>query len=129
MDCIRTRLTAIAPAICTVTFAAAAQADPAGKWRVAFSSQAGNDGTFTLRIAPEGGAAVEVETKVAANSSAGKVAKAVRDLLRTSLGEDYHVETDDGEDVVIGREGKTPKFEVTLACSTLTRLGVWIKKE
>jgi hypothetical protein len=112
-----------------ISFAAAAQAEPSGKWRVAFSSRAGNDGTFTLRVAPEGGAPVDVETKIAASSSADKVAKAVRDSLRASLGEGYHVETDDGEDVVIGREGKTPKFEVTLACSTLTGLVVWIKKE
>jgi hypothetical protein len=96
---------------------------------VAFSSRAGNDGTFTLRVAPEGGAPVDVDTKIAANSGADKVAKAVRDSLRVSLGKGYHVETDDGEDVVIGREGKTPKFEVTLACSTLTGLVVWIKKE
>ena len=124
MDCIRTRFTAIAAVICMVSFAVAAQADPAGKWRVAFSSRAANDGTFTLRVAPETAAPVEVETKIAANSSADKVAKAVRDSLRTSLVEGHHVETDDGEDVVIGREGQTPKFEVTLACSTLTRLGV-----
>ena len=129
MDCIRSRWTAIAAAICLGTLATAAQADPAGKWRVAFSSRAGNDGTFTLRVAPEGGAPVDVETTITANSSADKVAKAVRDSLRVVLGEGYDVETDDGEDVVIGREGKTPKFEVTLACTNVTGLEVWIKKE
>ena len=40
-----------------------------------------------------------------------------------------HVETDDGEDVVIGRTGKTPKFAVTLASSTLTGLEVGIRRE
>ena len=72
---------------------------------------------------------MDVETKIAAKSGADKVAKTVRDSLRASLGEGYHVETDDGEDVVIKREGKTPKFEVTLASSTLTGLVVKIKKE
>lgn len=129
MDRMGARLTAIAAIICLGSLAAAAQADPAGKWRVAFSSRAGNDGTFTLRVASEGGAPVDVETKITASSSADKVAKAVRDSLRMSLGEGYHVETDDGEDVVIKREGKTPKFEVALACTNVTGLEVWIKKE
>ena len=39
------------------------------------------------------------------------------------------IETEDGEDVVIGRSGKTPKFEVTLASSTLTGLEVGIRRE
>jgi len=129
MHRIRTRLTAIAAIVCVCSLAAAAHADPASKWRVSFSSRADNDGALTLHIAPEGGAAVDVETKITAKSSADKVAKTVRDSLRVSLGEGYHVETDDGEDVVIKREGKTPKFDVTLANSTLTGLVVKIRKE
>jgi len=129
MDRIHSRLTALAGIICLGSLAAAAQADPAGKWRVEFGSHADNDGTLTLRVAPEGGTPVDVETKITAKSGAGKVAKAVSDSLKVSLGEGYHVETDDGEDVVIMREGKTPKFEVTLAGSTLTGLVVKIEKE
>ena len=129
MDRVHSRLTALAGIICLGSLAAAAQADPAGKWRVEFGSHADNDGTLTLRVAPEGGTPVDVETKITAKSGAGKVAKAVSDSLKVSLGEGYHVETDDGEDVVIMREGKTPKFEVTLAGSTLTGLVVKIEKE
>ena len=53
----------------------------------------------------------------------------MRDSLKVSLGDGYHVETDDGEDVVIKREGKTPKFEVLIASSNLTGLVVNIRKE
>ena len=53
----------------------------------------------------------------------------MRDSLKVSRGDGYHVETDDGEDVVIGRTGKTPKFEVTQASSTLTGLQVSISRE
>ena len=129
MDRIRTGFAAIAAAICMGSIAAGAQADSAGKWRVEFGSRPDNDGALILRISPEGGTPVDVETKITAKSSADKVAKTVRDSLRVSLGKGYHVETDDGEDVVIGREGKTPKFEVTLAGTTLTGLDVKIKKE
>ena len=86
MDRIRTALTAMTAAICMGAFAAGAQADPAGKWRVAFSSRPDNDGALTLRITPEGGVPVDVETKITAKSSADKVAKTVRDSLRVSLG-------------------------------------------
>ena len=129
MDRVHSRLTTLAGIICLGSLAAAAQADPAGKWRVEFGSHADNDGTLTLRVAPEGGTPVDVETKITTKSGAGKVAKAVSDSLKVSLGEGYHVETDNGEDVVIMREGKTPKFEVTLAGSTLTGLVVKIEKE
>ena len=129
MDRIRTGLTAVAATICLGASAAGAQADPAGKLRVGFGSRPDNDGALTMRISPEVGAPVDVETKITAKSSADKVAKTVRDSLRVSLGKGYHVETDDGEDVVIGRGGKTPKFEVTLAGTTLTGLDVKIKKE
>ncbi len=106
-----------------------AQADPAGKWRIELDDHADNDGTITLRVSPEGGTPIDVETKVVARSGAEKVAEAVRDSLKVSLGDGYHIETDDGEDVVIGRSGKTPKFEVTLASSTLTGLEVGIRRE
>ncbi len=128
----RSRLGPVAAAFAALgvgVFATIAQADAAGKWRIAFGHRAANDGTITLRISPEGGVPVDVETKIPARSGADKVAKAVRDSLKVSLGEGYHVETDDGEDVVIGRTGKTPKFELTLASSTLTGLEVNIRRE
>jgi hypothetical protein len=121
--------TAFFVAIGHAMIATIAQADPAGKWRIEFGSHADNDGVITLHVSPEGGTPVDVETKIVARSGADKVAKAVRDSLKVSLGEGYHVETDDGEDVVIGRKGKTPEFEVTLAGSTLTGLEVKIGRE
>src|SRR4030095_8036058 len=106
---------AIAAVIVLAASASVAQADPAGKWRVQFENSTYNDGTITLRIAPEGGAPVDAEAKVTKGSGAGFVAKAVRDALRASLGEGYDVETDDGQDVVIRTKGQTPKFDLTLA--------------
>jgi hypothetical protein len=111
------------------TIATIAQADPTGKWRIEFGDRADNNGVLTLRVSPEGGAPVDVETTIPAKSGPDRVARTVRDSLRVSLGDGYHVETDDGEDVVIKRRGKTPKFELTLANSTLTGLQVKINRE
>lgn len=120
---------AVLAAISLATIATLAQADPAGKWRIEFGDHADNDGVLTLRVSPDGGAPVDVETKITAKSGLERVAKTVRDSLRVSLGEGYHVETDDGEDVVVGRKGKTPRFYLRLASSTLTGLQVKIKRE
>ena len=106
-----------------------AHAEPSNKWRIKLNHRADNEGTIVLRVAPIDGTPIDVETKVPANTGENHIAKLIRDALKATLGEGYHVETDDGEDVVIGREGKTPKFEVTLAGTTLTGLDVKIKKE
>jgi hypothetical protein len=110
-------------------FALSAQADPAAKWRIEFGSYARSDGALTLRISPEGGTPVDVETKITARSSADKAAKALRDSLKTSLGAGYDVETDDGEDVIVRAASKTPKFEVSLGSSTVAGLSVAFHKE
>lgn len=120
---------AVVAAICLGAIATVAQADPAGKWRIQFDDRPDNDGTITFRITPEGGTPVDVETKITTRSSPNKVADTVSDSLKVTLGEGYHVETDDGEDVIIKRRGDTPKFEVTLASSSLTGLQVKIKRE
>ena len=116
-------------AISLAMIATIAQADPSGKWRIEFGSHADNDGVITFHVSPEGGTPVDVETRIVARSGADSVARSVRDSLKVSLGEGYDVETDDGEDVVVSRKGKTPKFEVTLANSSLTGLEVKIGRE
>jgi hypothetical protein len=122
-------MTALVAAVSLAAVASVAQADPAGKWRVQFGSSTSNDGSFTLRISPEGGTPVDVETKVTKGTGATTLARSVRDSLRASLGDGYDVETDDGQDVVIRAKGKTPKFDVTIAGSTLSGISVRYKKE
>jgi hypothetical protein len=120
---------AVTAAAVLAAAAGMAQADPAAKWRIQFGSSAYDDGTITFRIAPAGGTAVDVETRITKSSSAGRVASAVKDSLKASLGEGYKLETGDGQDVIIRAKGETPKFEVTLAGSTLAGLNVRFKKE
>jgi hypothetical protein len=53
----------------------------------------------------------------------------VKDSLKAALGEGYKVETDDGQDVIVRANSKTPKFDLTLAGSTLAGLSVRFRKE
>lgn len=126
------RLRTVAAFLAALVLAAAAsiaQADPAGKWRIQFANYTNNDGAITFHLAPEGGSAVDVETKISKGSGATTVARSVKDAFKAKLGDGYDVETDDGQDVIVRAESKTPKFDLTLAGSTLAGLSVRFRKE
>jgi len=112
------------------TFAAlAAASDPAGKWRVVFDHWAENDGELVLRIAPLNGTPIDVTTQVTKNMTENKVADLLKAALKTQLGKGYKVEVDDGEDVLIKKSGKTPKFVVTLVSTSVTGLEIKIRHD
>ena len=67
-------ISAIAAAIVLAASASFAQADPAAKWRMQFENSTNNDGSITLRMAPEGGAPVDMEANMKKGSGAGFVA-------------------------------------------------------
>jgi hypothetical protein len=107
-----------------------AQAKPSGNWRVEFNHQADNDGTIVLRVAPVegGGAPVDVETKIPKGTTENNVADLVVASLKATLGtKNYRIGTDDGEDVVIKKRGKTKNFELTMVSTTLTGLEIKVK--
>jgi hypothetical protein len=108
-------------------FASMAAAEPQSKWRIAFDHWAENDGELVLRIAPLNGTPIDVSTKITKNTTENAVADIVKGALKAQLGKGYKVEVDDGEDVLIKKSGKTPKFEVTMVSSSVTGLNVKIK--
>jgi hypothetical protein len=110
-------------------FASLASAEPASKWRVEFDHWAENDGELVLRIAPLNGTPIDVSAKVPKNMTENQVADLVKGALKAQLGKGYKVEIDDGEDVLIKKSGKTPKFEVSMVSSSVTGLNVKIKKD
>jgi len=110
--------------------AATAEAKPASKWRITFDHQADNDGSIVFRVAQIEGTPVDVETKIPAGTTENKVADLVTASLKATLGkENFHVEVDDGESVIIKKRGKTKKFELTLASNSSTGLNINIKHE
>jgi hypothetical protein len=110
-----------------VAFATLAAAEPDSKWRLKFDHWAETDGELVLRIAPLNGTPIEVSTKISKDTTENAAAELVSGALKAQLGKGYKVEVDDGEDVVIKKSGKTPKFEVTLVSSSVTGLNLKIK--
>ena len=115
---------ALVAATLLALFAVGAQAEPSKKWRIKLNHRVDNDATVVFRISPVGGTPIDVETKIPAGTGENAVAKMLRDSFKASLGEGYHVETDDGEDVVIKRRKDTPEFELALQSSNAVGLTI-----
>ncbi|HEY6123630.1 MAG TPA: hypothetical protein VIV63_03185 [Steroidobacteraceae bacterium] len=106
-------------------FATAAFAKPSGNWRISFNHQSDNDGAIVFRIAPVGGTPIDVEVKVPAKTTENNVADLVSAAIKATVGsEAYRVGVDDGEDVVVKKRGKTPKFELSMVSTSLTGLEI-----
>ncbi len=84
------------------------------KWRLQFSGNAESSGSLVLAFTPKDGAAAEVEVTIEDGTSENGVARRVREALREAIGEDYRVEVDDGEDVLVKRRLGRPRFNVSL---------------
>lgn len=123
----------IAAVVLTAAFgvsALAAEDKPAYKWRIELNHTTDNDGEIVFRIAPEdGGTPIDVATKIPARTGENHSAKILRDSFKASLGKAYHVEIDDGEDVLVKAKGKTKKFMLTMVSTSLTGLEVEIEHD
>lgn len=106
------------------------EASSSNKWRLSFSGGADSDGEITLTISPEGQEPLVATIAVTNKTSENNVAKTVVKALKEQLPKDgYHVERDDGEDVLIKKRGKTPNFELEVTSNTVEGVRIGKKKE
>ncbi len=125
------------PAVATpaATDAAAAPIAPAAplklsnKWRIKVREGANNTGTLLFRVTPDKGTATEVVVNIEKGRSENGVATDIKNTFKKALDPKvYHVETDDGEDVLV-KKHKGPDYEVKLVESTLKGTRVYLDKE
>ena len=99
------------------------------KWRIEVSEGANNTGTITFRVTPKEGTPVDVIVEIKDGRSENGVAVDIRETLKKSLdAKVYHVERDDGEDVLV-KKRKGPDFELKLVESTLKGTRINVEKE
>jgi len=106
-----------------------AMAATSNKWRVEFDNKAQSSGSIILRVAPVGLTPTDVKTDVPEGIHENHIAGLVRDALKARLGEAYDVEVDDGEDVLLKKQGDTPDFELSLVSSSVLGLEVQLERE
>jgi hypothetical protein len=98
---------------------AAANLKYSNKWRIEVKEGANNDGVARFRVTPKGEAAIEVAVNVKDGRSENGVARDVKDAFKAALDpKRFHVEGDDGEDVLVKKKGG-PDFSIVLVESTL----------
>lgn len=133
MKSIRKAVIRKALALCVVLSIAAigslASAEPSNKWRILFNHSVDDTGEVVFRITPLNGTPIDVATQLPKGKTENQVAQLVKKSLKAKLGKGYKVEVDDFEDVLIKKAGKTPKFELTLANSTVSGLSIDLKRE
>jgi len=92
-----------------------AVANPSNKWRLQFSGSADSDGVITLRLSPVGGTPLTASINVTDGTRENMVARTVVEQLRALLPEDaFHVERDDGEDVLIQKRRGAANFDLEI---------------
>ena len=123
---------ATTPAATEATATPAAPAAPlklSNKWRIKVREGANNTGTLLFRVTPDNGTATDIVVNIDKGRSENGVATDIKNTFKKALdAEVYHVETDDGEDVLV-KKRKGPDFELKLVESTVKGTRINIEKE
>lgn len=107
-------------ALPAATLAATTGPGPSNKWRVEFSGGAESDGTIVLKVTPKGGESLEASIDIKKGAGENHVAKLVVEGLKAQLPKEaYHVERDDGEDVLIKKKRGAADFVVEITSNTV----------
>ena len=108
----------------------AALADASNKWRIKVNGGANSDGEMIFHVTPKNGETTVVRVTVKDGTGENRVAKTIRDAFEVQLPRDlYHIEVDDGEQVLVKKKGGADNFALTLESSTVKHTSIKIGKE
>jgi len=99
------------------------------KWRIVFDERAKSDGTISFRVWPKDAPPLQVNVAVLDGQSENHIAKSARDALGVALGKGFHVETDDGEDVLVKARHGTGDFGLQLISNTARDVDIKLRRE
>lgn len=123
-------LTSTLSALLLLTVTLTAEASPSNKWRLQFSGGAESAGAIVMRISPEGGTPIEATVDVKDGTGENGVAEAVVESLKAQLPKDgYHVERDDGEDVLVKKHSGAADFDLEIISNTVKGVRINPDKE
>lgn len=99
------------------------------KWRIEIDEGANNDGVLRFQVTPKGDAPTEVVVNVEEGRSENGVATDVARAFEAALDQArYHVEKDDGEDVLVKKKDG-PDFSIELLEDTVRGTNVDLERE
>lgn len=108
--------------------ARAATPPPDDKWRIVCMHHALSDGVIVFRLTPVRGEAVELKVPIKKGTYENDVARQVRDVLSINLPKMlYHVETDDGEAVLVKKQRGKNDFSLEFVSNSVNGLGIRVE--
>ena len=83
-----------------------------------------------FHVTPKNGETTVVRVTVKDGTGENRVAKTIRDAFEVQLPRDlYHIEVDDGEQVLVKKKGGAANFALTWESSTVKHTSIKIGKE
>lgn len=105
-------------------------AGTSNKWRLEVSGKAKSDGNIVLQLSPKDGTALTADIAIANKTGENDVAKAIVKALEAQLPEDqFHIERDDGEDVLVKKKMGQPDFGVVVISNDVKNVRLNLDKE
>jgi len=118
------------PLTALLVLAACSMGLDSNKWRMQFSGGADSTGVITVKVTPNNSAAITVDINIPDGLSENKVAEQVTNTLKAKLPADvYHVERDDGEDVLVKKRLGEGNFELVIVSNTVEGVRINLDKE
>jgi hypothetical protein len=100
------------------------------KWRIVCNHSATSAGTITFVLTPKGAPPQELTVTIAKPVSENEVAREIRDQLKAQLDPAlYHVETDDGEDVLVKKHHGAADFALAKTFGSVESVKITIRRD
>ena len=104
-------------------------ASGSNNWRLQFSGGAYSDGVIVLELTPMC-EPINVSIDVADGTSENGVAKVVVNTLKAQLPKDgFHIERDDGEDVLIKKRQSAANFDLKIVSNSVDHVRINPQRE
>jgi len=117
----------------SLAFTAGVAADDskiAKEWRIECDGGAHSDGKIEFRVTPKDEPPMQVAVIIKNGRGENGVARDIRDAFRAQLDpKRFHIETDDGEDVLVKRKHGQPNFILELVSSTVEHVKMKVEIE
>lgn len=125
----RFRFLGFTVALAGLLAACGASASPSNKWRIQISSDADSTGVIVFELAPVNAPPVAVSVQVPDNTDENDIADLIVAAMRAQLGARYHVEVDDGEDVLVKKQNGAADFDLRVREKTVEGVRINLDRE
>jgi len=100
------------------------------KWRIEVDGGANSDGEMIFHVTPYEGSAIVITVTVKDGTGENRVAKTIRNAFKEQLPEDqFHIEVDDGEDVLVKKKFGEKNFALSFVSSTVKHTEIELERE